>query len=413
MATSGPDPARRSAGAASRRREAILDIALGVLNARGAAAQIMDQVAACAGLDRASLYYYFRGREELIFAAYRHSYARLLDAMDAAVGDTAMARLEQLTRAIVLGPTPTTSLSEIGLLTADHRAEIDALRARFDTGLARLIEAGSADGSMSAYPAQLAARALEGALMLGVPWALRTGVAREAVADGVVEIVAHGRRPLAAPFDSEFARARTAVIHETLAAATDGARAAQKQEAMLTTATRLINQRGVNGMTLDDMVGALGITKGAFYHYFDSKDDLIFRCYTRTQVIVERYIADVHEEGGSGLAMLQRASFHNFAFQLSPIGPLALFTGVGSLPKDLRDLVIARAAVGSAAMREMAWRGIEDGSCRAYPVSIGQSVFAGASAWLNTWYDDAGTLGVERVAAALIPFYTNGLARRC
>lgn len=43
------------------------------------------------------------------------------------------------------------------------------------------------------------------------------------------------------------------------------------------TATELINQKGFDNVTVDEIVQQCGIAKGSFYHYFSKKDDL-FTC---------------------------------------------------------------------------------------------------------------------------------------
>jgi len=47
-----------------------------------------------------------------------------------------------------------------------------------------------------------------------------------------------------------------------------------KQE-ILQTGLRLIQEKGYDSTTIKDIINQLDISKGAFYHYFDSKEDLI------------------------------------------------------------------------------------------------------------------------------------------
>jgi AcrR family transcriptional regulator len=58
------------------------------------------------------------------------------------------------------------------------------------------------------------------------------------------------------------------------------------------TRTRILNvtrtlysAHGCENTTIDDIISAIGITKGAFYHYFKSKEDLC-------QTVIEQVIAD-------------------------------------------------------------------------------------------------------------------------
>ena len=56
---------------------------------------------------------------------------------------------------------------------------------------------------------------------------------------------------------------------------------------ILKAASSLLSSHGYNGTTLDDIISASGITKGAFYHYFKSKDLLC-------QEVLDEAINDYH-----------------------------------------------------------------------------------------------------------------------
>jgi TetR/AcrR family transcriptional repressor of nem operon len=51
--------------------------------------------------------------------------------------------------------------------------------------------------------------------------------------------------------------------------------AAETRERILDTATRLFRERGFDGIGVADLMRAAGLTHGAFYGHFASKDDLI------------------------------------------------------------------------------------------------------------------------------------------
>ncbi|MEV1176666.1 TetR/AcrR family transcriptional regulator [Nonomuraea sp. NPDC049784] len=53
------------------------------------------------------------------------------------------------------------------------------------------------------------------------------------------------------------------------------------RQRLLAEATRLFAERGFEGTSVQEVVVAAGVTKGAMYHYFDSKDDLLHEIYAR------------------------------------------------------------------------------------------------------------------------------------
>ncbi len=57
---------------------------------------------------------------------------------------------------------------------------------------------------------------------------------------------------------------------------------------ILKTTRTLYSTYGCDGTTLDDIITAAGITKGAFYHYFKSKESLC-------EAIIEQLVADYHQ----------------------------------------------------------------------------------------------------------------------
>lgn len=59
-------------------------------------------------------------------------------------------------------------------------------------------------------------------------------------------------------------------------------RADETRERLLASAERLILERGFSGTSLDDLLRATGLTKGAFFHHFKSKAEL-------ARMVVERF----------------------------------------------------------------------------------------------------------------------------
>ncbi len=56
----------------------------------------------------------------------------------------------------------------------------------------------------------------------------------------------------------------------------------ETRKRILDAAQAMILSRGYAGMSLDALIGSLGLTKGAFFHHFRSKDDL-------AQTLIRRY----------------------------------------------------------------------------------------------------------------------------
>lgn len=69
-----------------------------------------------------------------------------------------------------------------------------------------------------------------------------------------------------------------------------------RRDAFLDVAERLIQTKGYEQMTVQDVLEELGVSKGAFYHYFDSKEALleavIERMVDAAMPVIEPIVAD-------------------------------------------------------------------------------------------------------------------------
>ena len=71
------------------------------------------------------------------------------------------------------------------------------------------------------------------------------------------------------------------------------------KERILDTATNLFSTHGFGGTSIDDILRAVGITKGAFYHYFNSKDHLCESVLTIAVAQYHQLAASIQQEPAS------------------------------------------------------------------------------------------------------------------
>ncbi|WP_078872821.1 TetR/AcrR family transcriptional regulator [Streptomyces sp. NRRL S-1868] len=100
--------------------------------------------------------------------------------------------------------------------------------------------------------------------------------------------------------------------HTDRAAAPPGTAAAGGGEApvpqrLMAAATRLFAERGYDRTSVQEIVEAAGVTKGALYHYFGSKDDLLHEIYGRLLRLQQERLDRV-ADSGSGVEERVRAA---------------------------------------------------------------------------------------------------------
>lgn len=74
------------------------------------------------------------------------------------------------------------------------------------------------------------------------------------------------------------------------------------RDRVLAAATRLFAMKGFEGATVREIVAAAGVTKGALYHYFSSKDDLLLEIYARVLRMQSRRLEQLAGDPSRSLA---------------------------------------------------------------------------------------------------------------
>jgi AcrR family transcriptional regulator len=81
---------------------------------------------------------------------------------------------------------------------------------------------------------------------------------------------------------------------------------ALRRDAFLDVAERLVQTKGYAKMSVQDVLSELNTSKGAFYHYFDSKQALLEALIERTADTLTKHLTPVATASGGALERLQR-----------------------------------------------------------------------------------------------------------
>jgi AcrR family transcriptional regulator len=105
-----------------------------------------------------------------------------------------------------------------------------------------------------------------------------------------------------------------------------------RREAFLDVAQRLVETKGYEAMSIQDVLEALEVSKGAFYHYFDSKQALLEAVVERfADGVMDRMAPILSDPNLSALEKLER-----------------VFAGIAGWKAERKDLVLAIIEVWSS-----------------------------------------------------------------
>lgn len=170
------------------------------------------------------------------------------------------------------------------------------------------------------------------------------------------------------------------------------------RETFLVAATRLINQRGYRGASVEDISAALNVTKGSFYHHHEDKDALVAECFERTFTVTRRSQLDARALPAERWTQLVSTAAGLTTYQLSEHGPLLRASSLGALPEPLRGEMADGYMRGWQRFASIISDGIADGSIRPIDPSIAAHMInsmLNAAASLEAWVP-----GLEREEAA-------------
>ena len=375
------------------KRDAILAAAAQAINEQGAKGMTLADVARRVGLNTTSVTYYFKRKEDLAAACFEHTLDALGAMLDVATAEPTpearvtaylsanFARLARIERGEA---TPFAVLSDL-------RATEGPVRSRLMAGWQRVFRAtralwGPAPTRARRRGRSARAHGVREGTVWGPVWLERYDLDQYGrVEERLRDVLLRG---VARPGDA-WAPEPVELTHDAVPA----------REAFLLAATRLINELGYHGASVQRIASERGVTKGSFYHHLDAKDDLVLACYRRSfETIAEaQRLADAR--GGSHWRRLSGVLATLLDVQFGERGPLLRTTALSGLAPSERAGAVDRSNRIARRYAGTISDGIAEGSMRAVdPLIAAQTLMAlqNAAFDMRKW---AGTMPRERAIA--------------
>ena len=412
---------KRTAGVRTKhavKRQILLEEASRQMNERGAGALNLSEIAERAGLSRNALYYYVTDRADIAFQCYLRTCEATTENLAIAYeeGDDAVARIRIYVERMLSFDQPVlAALYDPDFLPEPQRSAVFELSRRNIETLQSLIEDGVQKGDFKPVNSEIAAQMLLGMInwtQLSVNWlGQKDGkTQRKRVTEAVIDLFFHG---LASTQGKSFdCQIDVSSLTARPFNAFDRVQATQEKMAQLVdAASRIFNRRGIDGASLDEISASVGATKGAVYHYFDDKMDLITRCYGRAFELYSMFVDVARENGNSGFERSMLVLHLNSQAQGGSAPPLVPQPGIFSVPESKRLSLVNQSREIWSRCAAMIREGMEDGSCRACDARTVAHVSAGAFLWLHKWLPENYKMSPMQIADAQCGIFTNGLVR--
>ena len=347
------------------KRDAILAAAAEAINEQSAKGMTFADVARRVGLNTTSVTYYFKRKEDLAAAAFENTLDYLLRMLDEAmVEPTPQARVARYLALNMarLGRIQRGEEKAFAVLS-DLRATEDPIRSRLMNGWrevfrrTRLLWGPSTGRAQTDIQSARAHVLLENTFWLPI-WLTRYEPDQYARVEArLMDVFAHG---IAGP-GARWAPTLLDLSHDD---------AEPGREAFLLAATRLINELGYRGASVQKIASELNVTKGSFYHHLDAKDDLVIACYRRSFDTIADAQSRGEAEGGTYWHKLSSTVATLLDVQFAERGPLLRTTALSGLPVGVRNAMVDRSNGIARRYAGMMMDGIGEGSIRAVDALI-------------------------------------------
>jgi AcrR family transcriptional regulator len=382
-----PTPAGNGASERyARKKDTIVSAATGILNRRGVKGMTLADVAASVDLSTTSVTYYFKKKEDLAVACFRRGIAWFDRLIAQAFTDSdPRARLRRFidlylasNRRIREGEEPPIAVfSDIRALKEPYLSTVlEPYNALFRKVRTLFQGPGS---PLDRHAANARTHVLMEQIYWSVVWLARYDVEDyPRIGARMFDILNSGLAARNAAWEPVLLKSACMAPSD----AQDSGR-----ETFLIAATKMINQHGYRGASVEKISAHLNVTKGSFYHHNEAKDDLVVACFERTFDVIRRVQSAAMKVPADEWHRLCSAAATLADYQVSEQGPLLRASALSALPEPIRQDMVARWTRVSDRFAAMISDGVSEGSIRPVDPVI-------AAQLLNAALNAAASLGV-------------------
>ncbi|RHW16641.1 TetR/AcrR family transcriptional regulator [Sphingomonas gilva] len=360
------------------KREMIVAAASEVMNEQSAKGLTFADVARRVGLNTTSITYYFKRKDDLASACFDRTLDRFEEVLDAAMALPAPpervdhflgAHFDRLERQAQGQEGELAGLSDLRAMDEPTRGRLMARWRQVFRKTRELFGQGDCRATKDLQSAR-AHVLLENVLWLNA-WIRRYEIDQYGrVRERLMQVLRHG---IAVP--------GAAWKPDIWPVGEPAATSEPSRTSFLLAATRLINELGYRGASVQRIASELNVTKGSFYHHLDAKDDLVIECFKRSFETISETQRHADASGGDEWHRISSTIATLLDFQFSERGPLLRTSALAALPPRVRYQMIERSNGIARRFAGMLSDGISEGSIRPIdPLIAAQAIMASQNA---------------------------------
>ncbi|MGG0656667.1 TetR/AcrR family transcriptional regulator [Rummeliibacillus pycnus] len=172
----------------------------------------------------------------------------------------------------------------------------------------------------------------------------------------------------------------------------------KKKEEIILSAVKIVNEKGYQGATMEEIAAELLMTKGSLYYYFKNKEDLIFQCHVLVldQGIKELEVIFNREISNEQKLKLMIASHIRFAIEKKETFNMIIKPEKTFHSEQLNPILQKRNEYSSW-FDQVIEEGVKVGEFKIKELKIVRMILLGAMNWIQQWYKPNGEKKIEEV----------------
>jgi AcrR family transcriptional regulator len=189
------------------------------------------------------------------------------------------------------------------------------------------------------------------------------------------------------------------------------ARPSGRRDEIFAAFIRSVAERGYERTNFADIAAGLGMSKGTIVHHFGAKDQLLRELqerYMRQRLgEAQRILAATESPADRIAALIYAAVFYQAYHRDEAVAFQREILHLRESPalEAARKLRAEYSALVTGVVRD----GMADGTFRSGDANLMALMFYGSVQWMWTWYDPAGRIGPEEIAAQQVDLVMGGL----
>ncbi|HEY4623201.1 MAG TPA: TetR/AcrR family transcriptional regulator [Solibacillus sp.] len=172
----------------------------------------------------------------------------------------------------------------------------------------------------------------------------------------------------------------------------------KKKEQILLSAITIVNRRGYDGATMEEIAAELMMTKGSLYYYFNNKSDLLYQCHKLVLAqATEELEEDLRGEGTAEEIIRKMIGTHiNYAVDEKETFNLIIEPKQMFNPEQIEPVLKLRKHYAGL-FDQAIEKGVISGEFHVKEPIIVRMMILGAMNWIQQWYNPDGRMAKDEL----------------